>query len=143
MKKILILIITFLMASSSYAIELPDNISEYTTRPYLGMSFDDAVKSELPFLLVIASSANLPSVVRFAPVGEMVYKEFKDSYNFCIINAKIEENENLIQFFKPKSLPAVYLIDGKKGKYCLVHKKYYNKTHMRKFLNLYLEGKVF
>lgn len=143
MKKILTLLIILLTSNLCFALPEGVNIKEYLNRPYLVKSFDDALNGNKPFLLVLASSKDMGNIIKFIPVGEMVDKEFGKDFDFCIINTEMEENSMLIEFFKPKSIPALYIVDTNKDKFLYVNEKYYSKNSLRHILKKYLNGKLF
>ena len=69
--------------------------------------------------------------MKMVPIAEIIYKEFKNSYNFCIINTKKEENEYIINYFNPKKLPIMYIIDPNTMLYEYIPRKYYNKKDLK------------
>ncbi len=132
MKKIFFLIcITFLFTCQQANSE---NISDYINKPYAGMAYSVALKQDIPFLLIFAEPSNAIVLFRLMPLVNMVYNNYKGLYNFCIINTSIEENNELVNYFAPKKLPALYLIDTKNMTYTLIESKYYNKNALNKIL---------
>ena len=132
MKKIFFLIcITFLLTCQQANSE---NISDYINKPYAGMAYSVALKQDIPFLLIFAEPSNAIVLFRLMPLVNMVYNNYKGQYNFCIINTSIEENNELVNYFAPKKLPALYLIDTKNMTYTLIESKYYNKNALNKIL---------
>ena len=143
MKKLLLTLLILLISNIAKGIEIPSNIGEYINKPYVGMEYNYALTQDLPLLLIFASPNNITSLARLFPIAEMVYKEFKGQYNFCIINTKIEENENLIEFFSPEKLPALYIIDTNEKTYTYIPKKYYKKHEMKELLTDFKNGTLF
>ena len=147
MKKIILTLFILLMANSCFALTLPKDfdLDEFLNRPYYGKSFEDAVNRQKPFLLVMGNTKYAHSMVRFVPIGEMVDKEFGQDFNFCIINTKMPENDELVQYFNPPNpkQPALYIVDTQKNMFVYVQKKYYNKYSLRKVLKKYLNGELF
>lgn len=143
MKKIFLILILILTPCFAQSIELPENINEYLDKSYIGMPYNQALNQDLPFLLVFANANNLVSFAKLAPIGEMVYNEFKGQYNFCVINTKKKENRDLVEFFNPKKLPALYIIDTQEQTYTLIEKKYYKKREMREILTKFKNGTLF
>lgn len=141
MKKIFFTLM--LLISPCYCTQMPQNIDEYLNKPYIGMSYNEALNQKVPFLLIFANPNNLISVAKLAPIGEMVYNDFKGEYNFCIINTKIKENENLMDFFNPQKLPALYIIDTQEKTYTLIEKKYYTKKSINRILTEFKNGTLF
>lgn len=119
------------------------NIKEYIDKPYVGMSYENALNSDLPFLLIIAKPDNAFMLTKFFPIAEMVYNDFKDEYNFCIINAKVKENDDLVYFFSPEKMPATYIIDTQNETYTYIDRKYYNKRDIKKILTKFKNGTLF
>ncbi len=143
MKKIFFILILIFTPCFAQSIELPENINEYLDKSYIGMPYNQALKQDIPFLLVFANANNLVSFAKLAPIGEMVYNEFKGQYNFCVINTKKKENRDLVEFFNPKKLPALYIIDTQEQTYTLIEKKYYKKREMREILTKFKNGTLF
>lgn len=139
MKKLLIILSLLFLPNMCQSVEIPKDFS--IDIPYFSMSFDEAMNRDIPFLLVFATSKNPASIIRFLPLGEMIYKNFDKDFNFSIINTKFEEeNGRIIEFFAPKTLPAVYIVDSKNSKYLYVDEKYYNTSDMKDILNKYRTG---
>ena len=147
MKKIILTIILFLFANVVFAYEIPKDfdMDEFLDRPYYVTSFESALNQQKPFLLVFANSKYVNSLFKFIPIAEMVDKEFGQNFNFCIINTKKPENEELVSYFKPSGLrsPSLYIVDTKKNKFLYVEKKYYNSIALKKILRKYLNGDLF
>lgn len=141
MKKIFFTIFLsfFMLTSQANA----TNFWEYAQKPYVGMAYSEALSQELPFLLIFAEPKNIVVLSKLMPLVEMVYNDFKGQYNFCIINTSIEENDELVKFFNPKKLPALYLIDTHKRTYTLIEKKYYNKHALKNILTKFKNGTLF
>lgn len=99
------------------------------------MEYYQALNQNLPFLLIFANPKNIVAIGKLAPIAQMVYDEFKGQYNFCIINTKIKENDDIINFFNPQKLPALYIIDTKAKTYTFIDKKYYKKRELKEILN--------
>lgn len=143
MKKIFLILTLLLIPNFANCIEIPNNIDEYLNKSYIGMPYEQALEQKIPFLLIFANPNNLVSFAKLAPIGEMVYNEFKGQYNFCIINAKKRENKELVKFFNPQKLPALYIIDTQAQTYTLIEKKYYKKREMREILTRFKNGTLF
>lgn len=146
MKKIILLFILLILSLRSvkaFEIRKNFNIDEYLNKPYIGMPFEDAMNKDIPFLLVMGNASNIILFTKLAPIGEMVYEEFKGKYNFCIINTKIESNSELVEFFAPKKQPALYIINPKENSFTFIKNRYYNKRQLRKILTKYLNGTLF
>lgn len=137
MKKFLLTLTLLLIQQSVISAEIPQNIDEYLTKSYIGMSYSQALNQKQPFLLVFANPNDLMSIARLSSVGEMVYNEFKDEYNFCLINAKTKENKALMKAFEVQKLPALYIIDTQTKTYIFVDKKYYKKRELRNILTTF------
>ena len=147
MKKIIITLFILLIANPSFALKIPKDfdMEEFLNRPYYGKSFDTVMNREKPFLLVMGNTKYAHTMIRFVPIGEMVDKEFGSDFNFCLINTKIAENAELVEYFKPPNpkLPALYIVDPVQDKFLYVPKKYYSKYALKKFLEKYLNGEIF
>lgn len=148
MKKIFLIFTLLFIAPAAGAFEIPagvpadisrEEINSYLNKSQLGMPYWQALNQDLPFLLVFANSENLFSLVRLAPIGKMVYEEFKGKYNFCALNTKYEENQDFARLFNVEEEPALFIINTKAKTYTFVDKKYYNKRKLRKILTIYAE----
>lgn len=147
MKKIIITLFILFIANSCHALQIPKDfdLEAFLNRPYYGKSFEQAMSGQKPFLLVMGNTKYAHTMVRFIPIGEMVDKEFGNDFNFCIINTKMPENNEFVEYFQPPNLkqPALYIVDTKQSEYLYIEKKYYTKNGIRKTLKQYLEGKLF
>lgn len=141
MKKIFLLLCLCFFTSCQPCFSI--NFAEYSNKPYVGMAYTEALEQELPLLLIFAEPDNIIFLARLMPLVNMVYNEYKGQYNFCIINTSIKENKELTDFFAPKNLPALYLIDTKNRTYTFINKKYYNKSALRKILTKFKNGTLF
>ena len=147
MKKILITLFILLISNSCFALQIPKDfdLEAFLNKPYYGKSFEQAMSKQKPFLLIMGNTKYAHTMVRFIPVGEMVDKEFGHDFNFCIINTKMPENNELVEYFQPPNpkLPALYIVDTKQSKYVYIDKKYYTKRGIRKVLKKYLASELF
>ena len=135
MKRFLFIFSLIFLPHFANCTEIPININEYINKPYVGMEYYQALNQNLPFLLIFANPKNIVAIGKLAPIAQMVYDEFKGQYNFCIINTKIKENDDIINFFNPQKLPALYIIDTKAKTYTFIDKKYYKKRELKEILN--------
>ena len=126
---VLFLIAQFFITTS--AISLRD----YEEVPYIGENIEDVVNGSLPCVLVIANPKDRASLIKYLPIGKMVYSEFQNQYTFCILNSNTDENEEYIEFLQPTELPAVYIINPEENTYARINKKYHNSKEIRRILN--------
>ncbi len=149
MKKFILIFILILIPQTIKAFELPnilpDNISKndlnsYLNKQSLGMPYWKALEQNIPFLLIFANSDNLFSLIKLAPIAQMVYDEYQNKYNFCILNTKYQENKDFAKLFDIYEIPALIIIDTKTKTYSYVEKKYYNQRKIRQILNYFLEN---
>lgn len=140
MKKFLLTLTILLIQSQAISAQIPQNIDEYLNKPYLGMSYIEALRQEQPFLLIFANPDDLTSIAKMTGIGQMVYNEFKGQYNFCVINTKITTNKQLTQAYNVKRLPALYLINTQTKTFIFVDKKYYKKREIKRILNIFKNG---
>lgn len=145
MKKIFLTFLVLLTGLCGFTLEIPKdfNIYDYVDKPYVGMQYNEAIHSKLPLLLIFAKPSNIVVLAKLFPIIEMVYDEFQGQYNYCAINVKIDENEELVNFYSPKKFPALYLIDTQNKTYTLIEKKYYNKRDIREILTRFKNGTLF
>lgn len=130
MKKVLLcfLILQFFIMAGA------NEIDKYSTKPYVGTEINDAMRDSIPFVLVIADPDDKISIMKYIPIGKMVYTKFYKKYNFCILNYNSNENEEYLNFFKPTNLPAVYVVTPKEMVYAKIQKKYHNSRDMKRIL---------
>lgn len=140
MKKILLILALLVLQHSAQAFDIPPEAQTYLDKPQIGMPYWQALNQDLPFLLLFANSNDLFSLAKLAPVGQMVYNDFKGMYNFCILNTRDKENETFAQFFDAEKFPALYIINTKTKTYSYIDKKYYNKKDLHKILSDYKNG---
>ena len=147
MKKIITTVFILLLANSCFALQIPKDfdMEEFLNRPYYGKSFEQVMNKKKPFLLVMGNTKYAHTMTRFIPIGEMVDKEFGSDFNFCIINTKMPENIELVEYFNPPNpkQPALYIVDTQKSEYLYIEKKYYTKNGIRKTLRKFLDGQLF
>ncbi len=129
---LLIILIIFLLPQNCFAL----NIKEYLNKPYLGISYEQGIKQTSPFILVFANSNDIFSIIKMAPIGEMIYDEFKGKYNFCILNTKIKEYQELYEAFGINGkLPIMLVINTKTQTFYQINRKYYNKKDLKNILS--------
>ena len=136
MKKLLLTILLLCIPLKTFAV----NINEYLNKSYVGVSYEEGMNSNLPFLIAFANSNDIFSIMKFAPIGEMVYNEFNGKFNFCIINTKIKENKNFYKEFGLNEKPPVLLVINPITQiFYLINKKYYTKESLKLILDRYYE----
>lgn len=140
MKKITVIFLTLLSFCAAQAFEIPQDADKYLQKSQVGMPYWQALEQKKPFLLVFANSNNIFAAVKFIPIAEMVYNEFKNDYNFCILNTRDEENKEFAKLFGEEKEPTLYIIDTQAKTYTYVDSKYYNKKKLRKILEAYKNG---
>ena len=124
-----ILSLLFILTNICQANEI--KVTEYLDKSYIGISYIDAFNDKIPFVLILVNPNDIFLIMKMVPIAEIIYKEFKNSYNFCIINTKKEENEYIINYFNPKKLPIMYIIDPNTMLYEYIPRKYYNKKDLK------------
>ena len=139
MKKLFL--ITLIIFCNLFLVSDAKSLKEYTQMPYVGTEITKAVNGDLPFVLIIADPDNRSAIFRYFSIGKMIYKEFENKYDFCILNADSEENREYIEFFKPETLPEVYVVVPEKNAFGKVDKKYHNSNDMRRILRNMLNKK--
>ena len=139
MKKLLL--ITLIIFCNLFLVSDAKSLKEYTQMPYVGTEITKAVNGNIPFVLIIADPNNHGAIIRYFSIGKMIYREFENKYDFCILNADSEENREYIEFFKPETLPEVYIVVPEKNAFGKVDKKYHNSNDMRRILRNMLDQK--
>lgn len=143
MKKFLLTLIFILFPLYAISMEIPQNINEYLNKPYLGLTYLQALQKKEPFLLIFANPNDLTTIIKLSSIGEMIYNEFKEQYNFCVINVKAKENKALTKAYNVTKLPALYLIDTQNKTYIFVPEKYYKKNKLKYILTKFKNGTLF
>lgn len=138
MKKLIL--ITLILIINLFTFSSAKTLSDYKKMPYIGTELTKAVNGQLPFVLIIADPNNHFAIIRYYSIGKMVYREFENKYDFCILNANIQENQEYIEFFKAKDLPAIYIVTPKQNTFARIDKKYHNTNDIRRILNNVLES---
>lgn len=131
MKKVLVILILFLQFFTG---ALAKSISDYKDVQYLGTNIDNVVNGSVPCVLVIANPEDKRSIIRYFPIGKMIYTQFKNEYTFCILNVNSPENAEYIEFLNPTELPAVYVINPSEMTFARIGKKYHNSRDMKRIL---------
>ena len=139
MKKLFLIILIILC--NLFLVSDAKSLKEYTQMPYVGTEITKAVNGNIPFVLIIADPNNHGAIIRYFSIGKMIYREFENKYDFCILNADSEENREYIEFFKPETLPEVYIVVPEKNAFGKVDKKYHNSNDMRRILRNMLDQK--
>lgn len=114
--------------------------ADYSNIPYVGTEINKALNGNLPFVLVIADPNDKTSIIKYFPIGKMVYTEFNTQYDFCIINANVEENKEYVDFFKPDGLPEVYVVNPQKNIFGKIDNKYHNSEDIKRILKNMLQN---
>ena len=134
---ILILFCNLFLASDA------KSLKEYTQMSYVGTEITKAVNGNIPFVLIIADPNDKSAIFRYFSIGKMIYKEFENKYDFCILNADSAENQEYIDFFNVRELPEVYIVDPRQNTFAHVNKKYHNSNDMRRILRNILNQKKY
>ena len=139
MRRLILILILLFISNSCFSYQIPKNFNIH--KPYISMSFDTAMSREKPFLLVFASSKKPATFVRFIPIGKMVYLNFGKDFNFSLINVEFpNENGELLEFFQPETLPAVYIVDPMSSKFLYIDSQYYTSSSLKSILAEYKKG---
>ncbi len=115
-KKILIILGIFLVLASVSAgafalnsMNAPKHPSEYK----IGITYDEAVKSEKPMLAVFYVDW-CAYCLKFMPKFNILSKVYKDKYNFVMVNVEADkQTKKLAEDMYVSGFPTVYIIDTK------------------------------
>lgn len=95
------------------------NFFSYLNADYVGVSYQDALKSNKPFLLIFANPKDIFLIAKLVPVGREIYNKYNNNINFCILNFYKPANSENIKYYKVKSPPALFVVDP-----------YFNKAYL-------------
>lgn len=76
------------------------------------ITYEQAMKSDKPFLLVFYADW-CTYCQRLTPKIMRMQQEFKDYYNFALLNTDVKSNQKVFYDYGVNSYPSVYIIDGK------------------------------
>ena len=137
MKQLILFVICLIIAqTSAFAENIP--FSEYINKPYIGMSYNKALHSTRPFLLIFASNNNVNLIPQLLPIAQFVYNNYYHYYNFSILNVEKENNAHLANLYKVKTLPTAFIVDPKSKTFIKINPKHYNIKDLDYILNNYL-----
>jgi len=114
MKKVFLLVtsflVLFLFSFITTNVVNADSVNRMSSLP--SMSYDKAMKSDKPFLLVFYADW-CTYCQRLMPKVKAMQQEYKDSYNFVLLNFDDEANKSKFADYQVEGFPTVYIIDGK------------------------------
>lgn len=133
-KKILItlgILVTLIVASVAGVAVTNMNAPKHPSEYKIGISYDEAVKSDKPMLAVFYVDW-CGYCLRFMPKFRILNTLYKDKYNFVMIN--VEGNQNtkaLAEDVGIAGFPTVYILDPKYDNRVLLSNSYYH--NLKKF----------
>lgn len=133
-KKILItlgILVTLIVASVAGVAVTNMNAPKHPSEYKIGISYDEAVKSDKPMLAVFYVDW-CGYCLRFMPKFRILNTLYKNKYNFVMIN--VEGNQNtkaLAEDVGIAGFPTVYIIDPKYDNRVLLSNSYYH--NLKKF----------
>lgn len=113
---------------------------DYLDRDYVGVPFEQALNSNKPTMLIFASSKDIGSLFQILPIGKFIYKEYKNDFNFTILNTDKIVNTVWIRTFAPAEFPALYIVDADARSYIFIDKRNYKKKALKKIIEEYKKG---
>ncbi len=140
MKKIFLILTIFILTQTcAYSDSLI--FTNYLSRDYVGLEYQDAITRNKPFLLVFVSSKDIKSILKSLKIGQYIYKHYNSYFNFSILNTENSENAQLAKSYNAKEFPALFLVDPEKNSYIRIPKKYQTHNNLKRILDNYLETK--
>ena len=131
MKKVLLILILFLQISTC---AMAKSTNDYKDVPYLGTNIDEVINGSVPCVLVLVNPEDKKSIIKYFPIGNMVYTKFKKQFTFCLLNVNSSENQEYVEYLNPIELPAVYIINPSEMTFARIGKKYHNCKDMKRIL---------
>lgn len=138
MKKIIILLtisIFFAQFPKTYAFS-----SKHLDKEYMGIPFEQAINNNKPTILVFVSPKDINTIAKIYPLGKFIYNEYKEDFNFTILNSDKQINNIWLRKFLPEKLPSMYIIDAEENYYIHIDEKYYKKRLIKRILDNYKKG---
>lgn len=133
-KKILItlgILVTLIVASVAGVAVTNMNAPKHPSEYKIGISYDEAVKSDKPMLAVFYVDW-CGYCLRFMPKFRILNTLYKDKYNFVMINVEGDQNTKaLAEDVGIAGFPTVYILDPKYDNRVLLSNSYYH--NLKKF----------
>lgn len=133
-KKILItlgILVTFIVASVAGVAVTNMNAPKHPSEYKIGISYDEAVKSDKPMLAVFYVDW-CGYCLRFMPKFRILNTLYKNKYNFVMINVEGDQNTRaLAEDVGIAGYPTVYILDPKYDNRVLLSNSYYH--NLKKF----------
>lgn len=141
-KKILItlgILVTLIVASVAGVAVTNMNAPKHPSEYKIGISYDEAVKSDKPMLAVFYVDW-CGYCLRFMPKFRILNTLYKNKYNFVMINVEGDQNTRaLAEDVGIAGFPTVYILDPKYDNRVLLSNSYYhNLKNFRVELDRYL-----
>ena len=133
-KKILItlgILVTLIVASVAGVAVTNMNAPKHPSEYKIGISYDEAVKSDKPMLAVFYVDW-CGYCLRFMPKFRILNTLYKNKYNFVMINVEGDQNTRaLAEDVGIAGFPTVYILDTKYDNRVLLSNSYYH--NLKKF----------
>lgn len=133
-KKILItlgILVTLIVASVAGVAVTNMNAPKHPSEYKIGISYDEAVKSDKPMLAVFYVDW-CGYCLRFMPKFRILNTLYKNKYNFVMINVEGDQNTKaLAEDVGIAGFPTVYILDPKYDNRVLLSNSYYH--NLKKF----------
>ena len=133
-KKILItlgILVTLIVASVAGVAVTNMNAPKHPSEYKIGISYDEAVKSDKPMLAVFYVDWG-GYCLRFMPKFRILNTLYKNKYNFVMINVEGDQNTRaLAEDVGIAGFPTVYILDPKYDNRVLLSNSYYH--NLKKF----------
>lgn len=133
-KKILItlgILVTLIVASVAGVAVTNMNAPKHPSEYKIGISYDEAVKSDKPMLAVFYVDW-CGYCLRFMPKFRILNTLYKNKYNFVMINVEGDQNTRaLAEDVGIAGFPTVYILDPKYDNRVLLSNSYYH--NLKKF----------
>ena len=114
-KAVILIIISFFIVSLGgyfayakfFGAKKPTKPSEYQ----IGISLDSAMKTPDRPILIMFYADWCTFCMRFMPIMKKLTEEYRDKYNFVMLDAENPDNLDLIKEYRISGFPTIYIID--------------------------------
>lgn len=107
-----------------------------------GTSYEKAVKDKKPMALLFYADW-CGYCIRFMPIYEKLFKQYKNKYNFVKINVEDDKYSEQVEKYEIQAFPTLFLVNPKEDEHIHVENRHFgdNKKMKEIFDDFYAENK--